>query len=107
VLDHCAVRLELISDGWGRFDYPESADAGDAHDHLAIARREMHGLLPIRAPLPGVDRAWRHQLQRAEEAGEVRHRMVVHPRRPSRIGAEALICRVAVAASDGKHDITT
>jgi hypothetical protein len=33
--------------------------------------------------------------------------MAVHPRRPSRIVAEALICRVAVAASDGKHDITT
>ncbi len=36
---------------------------GDAHDHLAITRRETHGLLPVRAPLPGVDHARRHQIQ--------------------------------------------
>ena len=29
------------------------ADAGDARDHLAVTGREMHGLLPVRAPAAG------------------------------------------------------
>ena len=36
------------------------ADAGDARDDLAVAGREAHGLLPVRAPLPAVDNARRH-----------------------------------------------
>jgi hypothetical protein len=94
------ISVSQASPGYPRAPGPCRNDLADAcytHDHLAVARRQVHGLLPVRAPRPGVDQAWRDQFQRTEEAGELRYRVVVHPRRPGRVGAEALVRRIAVA----------
>ena len=64
-----------------------------------VAGREVQGPLPVRAPFPAVDHAWWHQVQGAEEAGELRRRVVVHLRRPGGVGSEALFRRFAVGAA--------
>jgi non-heme chloroperoxidase len=79
--------------------------AGDAcEDEAGAWRNRNRGSVLV--PLPCIGHPGRHQVKRAEEAGDLRHRMHVQRGHFRGVGALALVRRVAVVVQHREHEQT-